>query len=363
MRVLIVDDSPIALALLEKALRSAGHQVDAVTNGEAALDWVRKGIHRLIISDWDMPDPNGVALCAKVREISTHYVYFILLTSHRQSEHIVAGLSAGADDFITKPFDPEELLLRVRTGERIVSLESRDLVVFAMAQLAESRDQETGKHLERVRKYALMLTRRLMAYPEFADRIDDRFAQLIYETSPLHDIGKVGIPDSILLKPGKLTDAEFAIMQNHTTLGAATLDAALEKFPDADFLRFARNIVACHHEWYDGNGYPRALKGNEIPLCARIVTVADVYDACTTNRVYRQAMTHNEAVKIITDGSGTHFDPAIVRAFLDVADQFARVCRELADVQSDAQSDASGYMAVLPRLSATNTQAPFLAGV
>jgi cyclic di-GMP phosphodiesterase len=334
MRVLIVDDSPIALALLEKALRTAGHEVDAAASGEEALQWVRKGLHRLIISDWDMPSLDGPDLCRKVRDISTHYVYFILLTSHRDSKFIVAGLSAGADDFITKPFDPQELLLRVRTGERVVSLESRDMVVFAMAQLAESRDRETGKHLERVRKYAQLLTRRLLTFPEFADRIDDRFAQLIYETSPLHDIGKVGIPDAILLKQGKLNPQEFAIMQTHTTLGAATLDAALQKFPDADFLKFARDIVACHHEWYDGSGYPGGLKGEAIPLCARIVAVADVYDACTSNRVYRAAMPHDEAVKIIANGAGTHFDPVIVAAFLELADDFSYVCRELADAQS-----------------------------
>src|SRR6478736_1557491 len=145
MRILIVDDSPIALALREKALRSGEHEVDAAASGEEALQWVRKGVHRLIISDWDMPSLEGTELCRKVREISAHYIYFILLTSHRDPKYIVAGLSAGADDFITKPFDPQELLLRVRTGERMLSLESRDMVVFAMAQLAESRDHETGK--------------------------------------------------------------------------------------------------------------------------------------------------------------------------------------------------------------------------
>lgn len=331
MRVLIVDDSPIALNLLERALQKVGHEVDAVDSGEAALEWVRKGVHRLIISDWDMPQVDGITLCKQVREISAHYVYFILLTSHRSSEHIVKGLSAGADDFIAKPFNPEELLLRVHAGERILSLESRDMVVFAMAQLAESRDRETGKHLERVRRYALILTRRLMKEPAFARQIDDRFAQLIFETSPLHDIGKVGIPDAILLKPGKLTEDEFAIMRTHTTLGAATLDAALEKFPDAQFLKFARDIVAYHHERFDGTGYPQGLKGEEIPLCARIVSVADVYDACASNRVYRAAMTHEETVKVITDGSGSHFDPAIVTAFLDVAGEFSRICREFAD--------------------------------
>jgi putative two-component system response regulator len=356
MRLLIVDDSPIALTLLQQALLSAGHQVDAVSSGDEALEWVRKGVHRLIISDWDMPGLDGLTLCQKVREISTSYVYFILLTSHGGSEHIVAGLSAGADDFIAKPFHLQELLLRIRTGERIVSLESRDMVVFAMAQLAESRDRETGKHLERVRRYAQLLTRRLMSVPKFATRIDDRFAQLIYETSPLHDIGKVGIPDSILLKPGKLTNEEFAVMRSHTTLGAATLDAALEKFPDAEFLRFARDIVACHHERFDGTGYPHGLAGDEIPLCARIVTVADVYDACTSNRVYRTAMSHEETVRIIADGAGSHFDPAIVSAFMNLADDFYRVCRELADHQvattCDSMISAAPALPSVPALSA-----------
>src|SRR4051794_14688314 len=292
-----------------------------------------------------MPQVDGLTLFKQVREISGHYVNFIQVTSHRSSEHIIAGLSAGADDFIAKPFNPEELLLRVHAGERILSLESRDMVVFAMAQLAESRDRETGKHLERVRRYALVLTRRLMRDLAFADQIDDRFAQLIYETSPLHDIGKVGVPDAILLKPGKLTEDEFAVMRTHTTLGAATLDAALEKFPDAQFLKFARNIVACHHERFDGSGYPSGLKGEEIPLCARIVTVADVYDACASNRVYRAAMTHEETVKIIVNGSGTHFDPAIVPAFLDVAGEFSRICREFADTCGEDRRAVSAAVA------------------
>jgi putative two-component system response regulator len=363
MRVLIVDDSPIALALVEKTLRSAHYEVDTASGGEEALDWIRKGIHRLVISDWEMPSPDGEALCRMVREISTNYVYFILLTSHRSSEHIITGLSAGADDFITKPFDPQELLLRVRTGERILSLESRDMVVFSMAQLAESRDRETGKHLERVRKYAQLLTRTLMTFPQFADQIDDRFAQLVYETSPLHDIGKVGIPDSILLKRGRLTPDEFAVMKTHTTIGAATLDAALEKFPDARFLRFARDIVACHHERYDGTGYPRGLQGEDIPLCARIVAVADVYDACTSHRVYRPAMPHQTVVRAIKAGSGTHFDPAIVKAFLQVEDQFARICRELADVKDDRHASDPSHQPVQdefsyelsPRLTASHS--------
>ncbi len=349
MRILIVDDSDIDLCLLEQALQKAGHQVDCARDGEEALNWVRQGAHRLIVSDWEMPHTNGLDLCRKVRAVSVNYVYFILLTSYRNPGDIVAGLSAGADDFIAKPFHPEELLLRVHAGERILSLESRDLVVFAMAQLAESRDHATGLHLERVRCYAQALTHRLMALPEFADRIDDRFARWIYETSPLHDIGKVGIPDAILLKPDKLTSEEYAIMRTHTTLGASTLDAALKQFPDAQFLRFARDIVACHHERFDGSGYPYGLAGEAIPLCARIVAAADVYDAYTTTRVYRRAVPHEEAMKIIVAGSGTHFDPRIVAALVDITDEFARICRELADPPAVLPS---------PAIAASHAQTP-----
>ncbi len=331
MRILIVDDNDIALGLLEMALRKGGHRVDQARNGDEALEWMRKGVHRLIISDWDMPLMNGLTLCRKVRAMSVNYIYFIMLTAHHNTADIVEGLSSGADDFIVKPFRAAELLLRVRIGERLLSLETRDMAIFAMAKLAESRDKETGQHLERVRSYSQMLARQLMADSAFPDQIDDGFVRLIYETSPLHDIGKVGIPDSILLKPGKLTPEEFTVMKTHTLLGKETLEAALEKYPEAQFLRFACDIVAHHHERYDGTGYPDQLKGNDIPLCARVVAVADVYDALTTKRVYKDAMSHEQSRQIIAEGSGNHFDPQVVRAFLAIADDFAAVRRDHAD--------------------------------
>jgi cyclic di-GMP phosphodiesterase len=167
----------------------------------------------------------------------------------------------------------------------------------------------------------------MMTWPKFRGVIDDKTVRLIYETSPLHDIGKVGIPDSILRKPGKLTEEEMAIMRTHTTLGKKTLDSALEKYPDAEFLRFARDIVACHHERWDGAGYPNRLSGEAIPLCARIVSVADVYDALTSDRVYRRAMTQEEARKIIVDGSSTQFDPDVVAAFEELSVEFDEVHR------------------------------------
>jgi putative two-component system response regulator len=346
MRILIVDDSEIELALLENSLRRAGHVVDQATNGEDALAMLQRDSHRLVITDWDMPKMDGLALCRAARATMSTYVYCILLTSHNGSDEIVTGLSAGADDFLSKPYNPAELLVRIRGAERVLSLETRDMTIFAMAKLAESRDRETGQHLERVRIYAESLARRLLASPKFQRVIDERFVHLIYETSPLHDIGKVGIPDQILLKPGKLTAEEYAIMQTHTTLGAATLDAALQRYPDADFLRFARDIAACHHERYDGSGYPRGLLGEEIPLCARVVAVADVYDAVTSNRIYRKAMTHDEARQLILDGSGKHFDPDVVSAFFDLEDQFVAICREFKDEVEERPANASSLVMV-----------------
>jgi putative two-component system response regulator len=331
MQILIVDDSEIALSLLEKVLVQAGHVVDKATNGEEALEWVRRKDHRIIISDWDMPEMDGLTLCRRVRAISTSYVYFMLVTGHNSANDTVTGLSAGADDFITKPFNPAELLVRVRVAERLLSLETREVAIFSMAKLAESRDQETGQHLERVRSYAQLLAQRLADENAFPGQVDDAFVRLIYETSPLHDIGKVGIPDVILLKPGRLTAEEFAIMQRHTTIGQETLDAALEKYPEARFLRFARDIVACHHERFDGSGYPYGLSGEEIPLCARVVALADVYDALTSKRVYKPAFSHEYARDTIFNESGKHFDPRVVDAFMAVEREFEAVCQELAD--------------------------------
>ena len=331
MNVLIAEDDEISRELLEHMLVGAGYEVHAVENGVQALEAIREQSFRLVISDWDMPDMNGVDLCRAIRSSDVNgYVYIVLLTTHCGPEAIVEGMSAGADDFMSKPFHPQELLVRLRAGERVLSLETREMVIFSLARLAESRDPETGHHLERVQRYARVLAQQLARNPRLRGQIDSEFIRLVYLTSPLHDIGKVGIPDSVLLKPGRLSCEEFEIMKMHTIYGAQTLDAALERFPEARFLRMARNIAAHHHERYDGTGYPSKLAGEDIPLCARIVALADVYDALTSKRVYKEEFSHSIARGIIIRDSGTHFDPDVVEAFERSEEQFRRIHAEFA---------------------------------
>jgi putative two-component system response regulator len=330
--VLIVDDDPIALELLAHALTSFGFRVEAASSGREALDCFRRGSFRIVVSDMEMPDINGTELCRQIRQRSRNgYTYFILLTSHSDSASVVEGLDAGADDYVCKPFQPTELRLRLQAGLRLLSLEGRDLMIFALAKLAESRDSDTGHHLERVREYCRELAESLATFPAYRDLIDGQYIELLYATSPLHDVGKVAIPDSILRKPGRLTAEEFAVMQRHTVIGGQTLQAAAETHPDARFMQMAMKVALSHHEKWDGSGYPYGLRGEQIPLCGRIMAVADVYDALTSKRVYKPAYSHDRSVEIICEGSGSHFDPQCVEAFLAIADRFDAIRRRLVD--------------------------------
>ena len=193
---------------------------------------------------------------------------------------------------------------------------TREVTIFALAKLTESRDPETGSHLERVCRYSQEIAEELATDDTFSDRVDAEFIRLIYSTSPLHDVGKVSIPDHVLLKPGRLDDREFEIMKTHSEAGAETLNSALERHPEAEFLRMARDIAGCHHERFDGQGYPDRLAGENIPLSARIFAPADVYDALVSKRVYKEAFTHDVARSIIVEGAGTQFDADVVQAFL-----------------------------------------------
>ncbi len=326
MYVLAVDDDPVSLEILREHLAQFGYEVTLASDGREAFELIRTGRFRIVISDWQMPGMNGLELCRAVRQRGAYgYVYFILLTSNSGVENLVSGFRAGADDFLTKPFQPQELWMRIRTGERVLALEGRDLVIFAMAKLTESRDNETGAHLERMREYSRILAEELSTWPQYRQDVDGDYVQLLYLTCPLHDIGKVAIPDAILLKPGKLTADEFEVMKQHTIYGSDTLGSVAHTRPEAEFLTMARDIALTHHERYDGMGYPGGLIQEEIPLCGRIVALADVYDALTSKRVYKPAYGHSTARSIILEGSGTQFDPDIVEAFQRCEQQFIAV--------------------------------------
>jgi putative two-component system response regulator len=330
VRVLVAEDNELEADILRHTLAQFGYDATIAHNGREAFELIRTGRYRLVISDWEMPEMTGVELCERVRKRSScGYIYFVLLTSRSGTDNIVAGLNAGADDFLTKPFHPQELYCRLRAGERLLAMETRDLTIFSLAKLAESRDPDTGAHLERMREYCRLIADQLSRQHRFRALIDGDYIQMIYLTSPLHDVGKVGIPDRVLLKPGPLTDEEFAIMKQHTVLGGQTLDASLQAYPDALFLQMGRDIAWTHHEKYNGRGYPRGLRGDEIPLCGRIVAVADVYDALTTKRVYKEAYSHEMAFSIIADGRGSHFDPDVVDAFMDIEGEIVAAREQL----------------------------------
>jgi putative two-component system response regulator len=327
VKILAVDDEALILDILTRTLEASGHEVVTANSGREAIEVLRSGTDiQVVISDWVMPEVDGIDLCKWIRlNRHDHYVYIILLTGKAGDNRVVEALQAGADEFIAKPFDFDELQMRVRTAERILAIETRHLAIFALAKLAESRDPETGTHLERIREYCRLVAESLAESGTYSETVVPAFIDTVFQTSPLHDIGKVGIPDYILLKPGRLTDEEFDVMKTHTTIGSATLDAAVDKYPAANYLRIARDIVLTHHERYNGSGYPNARKGEDIPLCGRIVALADVYDALTSKRVYKEAVTHDIARNLIVNERGEHFDPAIVDAFIACESEFRAI--------------------------------------
>jgi len=265
-------------------------------------------------------------LCRKIRAAeSENYTYIIFVSGKNEVQDVIEGMEAGADDYISKPFNLGEVKVRVKAGERIIRLQSKETVIFALAKLAESRDEDTGNHLERVRFYSKTLAETLAKSPDRPEELDSLLIENIFLTSVLHDIGKVGIPDYILLQPGRLDDNAFSIMKTHAMIGFKTLTEALKKAPEAAYLHVAALIARSHHEKYDGTGYPDGLKGDKIPLSARIFALADVYDALVSKRPYKEPFTHDRARNIIVDGKGTHFDPRVVEAFLVCETEFIEI--------------------------------------
>ena len=354
--ILIVDDASANRVLLGGLLGDRYRTLEA-SDGSAALDLLASGERPdLILLDVSMPDMDGFEVCRRVKqEPGTREIPVIFLTARSRVADEQTGLELGAADYVTKPISPMVLLKRVRNHlelkkaqdllrdqkavleqrviERTRQLDQlQDVIMVAMGALAETRDPETGNHINRTQHYVGALAKKLAEDPSFRDQLTPESITLITRSAPLHDIGKVGISDAILLKPGKLTTDEFDQMKLHTTLGRDAIAAASASLSGTDnFLHFAKEISYSHHEKWDGSGYPEGLSGDDIPLSARIMAVADVYDALISKRPYKPAFPHETAVQIILDGSGAHFDPRIVDAFATIADDFRDVSRRFAD--------------------------------
>jgi putative two-component system response regulator len=354
--LLIVDDTTANLRLLSSLFSEKGYKVRSVINGQMALTAVRADPPDLILLDINMPDMNGYQVCELLKaDESLADIPVIFISALDDLQDKVKAFTTGGVDYITKPFQTEEVLSRVKTHltlrrtqnellqarndlleinhhleervqKQVKQISSSHLAtIFAMAKLAESRDSDTGRHLDRVRYLSRILTQELGKNEKYHEKIGQQFIDNVFEASALHDIGKVGIPDAILLKPGKLTAEEFEIMKTHTTIGSDPLRLVDEEFPGNALIRMGIDIVEGHHEKWDGTGYPHGLKGETIPLVARIVALVDVYDALTSVRPYKAAFTHVESREIIVKDSGAHFDPELVACFLKVEDQFATI--------------------------------------
>jgi putative two-component system response regulator len=354
--ILIVDDEPGNVKILLELLRSE-YKIRVANNGEKALQIMFSDDRPdLILLDVIMPGIDGYEVCRQIKsrpEIQDTPVIF--LTAKSQVEDEQKGLNLGAVDYITKPISPPIVLARVQTHlqlkkvrdflkdkneflEQVVAQRTKeisniqDVTMVAMGSLAETRDNETGKHIRRTQHYMKLLAEALQDHPRFRHHLTKENISLFFKSAPLHDIGKVGIPDHILLKPGKLTIEEFEMMKTHTTLGRnAILDAEKLLETPASFLFFAREIAYTHHEKWNGKGYPEGISGNDIPISGRIMAIADVYDALVSKRIYKPPFSHDEAVNIIKAESGNHFDPDIVIAFLNIADQFNEIALKYID--------------------------------
>lgn len=361
-RILIVDDEPINVKVLVDLLRPAHHLIVA-RDGFQALERMASGpLPDLALIDVMMPNMNGLELCRRMKRDARLAEVPVVFVSALGQEHDEAeGFEAGAVDYITKPISPTITQARVRTHlalrrawrelavrnhdlEQLVEARTRevaltqDVTVRALASLVETRDNETGRHVIRTQHFVRRLAEEMRKDARYFQVLDDRAVDLMYKSAPLHDIGKVGIPDTILLKAGKLTADEFETMKTHTTLGRQALTAAAgASGENSEFLRYAIEITSSHHEKWDGAGYPRGLKGEQIPLSARLMALADVYDALTSARVYKRAMTHAEAAAIIDAGRGKHFDPAVVDAFMRCQPDFQAIAAEHADVVEIAE--------------------------
>ena len=356
-KLLIVDDCQVNIDILVELLGD-DFELETAMSGEQCLEKMPRFNPDLLLLDIMMPGMDGYETCRKIKESPAGpFTQVIMVSGKASPEERLKGYQVGADDYLVKPFNHDELLAKVKIHmrlqnsmaeiwtanskirefnqelEHVVSerttevMATRDIAVFALAKLAESRDSETGEHLERIRNYGRILAEELSRDGPYSSQIDSTFVDNVYRSSPLHDIGKVGIPDAILLKPGRLTVNEFETMKQHAAIGAKALKEVIEQGTCGQFFEMATDIAQFHHEHFDGSGYPNGLRGTDIPLAARIVALADVFDALTSPRVYKPAFTPEIARQMIENEAGSHFDPIVVEAFLTRFDEFLQICQ------------------------------------
>jgi len=353
-KILVVDDTPENIQVLVETLKD-DYQVVAATNGYKALQLaVKVPLPDIILLDVMMPGIDGYEVCARLQsDTTTRNIPVIFITALSEAGDEAKGLGLGAVDYMTKPINPSLLKARVHNQlelkkhrddlQGLVDERTRELqlvqevTIQAMGALAEYRDPETGGHIRRTQHYVNALAKKLRENTKYAPFLDDVTVEMLYLSAPLHDIGKVGIADNILLKPGKLTDDEFEEMKKHTVIGRDAIKAAETRLGHNSFLRYAREIAETHQEKWDGSGYPYGLQAEEIPISGRLMAVADVYDALISKRVYKPPFPHNKAVRIIEEGKGSHFDPDMVDAFLDIQDHFRKIAIEFADTEEEKQ--------------------------
>ncbi len=337
--VLIVEDTEENIDILVDTL-SDEYNISVAIDGQTALESVEEFLPDIILLDVMMPGINGYEVCERLKaNPRTQHIPILFLTALSRDVDESKGLGLGAVDYITKPFNPALVKSRVRNHlelkmyqnhlEDMVEQKTADLLtmqeatVQSMAILAEYRDPETGDHIQRTKSYMKEMASYLLAHPTKGYGVTKETVALMHQCAPLHDIGKVGVPDNILLKPGPLTEEEFTIMKEHSQYGADAIARVQQLTGENDFLSMAKDIANYHHERWDGAGYPKKLKGEEIPISARIMALADVYDALISKRPYKEAMSHEEAAVIILDSAGTHLDPFLVDIFDQLQNKFS----------------------------------------
>ncbi len=354
MRIVVVDDVETNVDILVDTLGD-DYRVSVAMDGISALEYIRETLPDLILLDIMMPGIDGYEVCRRLKlDKATWDIPIIFLTALTEEKNEAKGLGLGAVDYITKPFSPElvksrvhnhlelklhrdhlEEMVRDRTSQLLLTQEA---TIDSLGTLAEFRDPETGGHIKRTQNYVKCLAEYFLAHSQYKSLLNTESIELIYKSSPLHDIGKIGVRDNILLKPGKLIHEEFQEMKKHTIYGRDAIVTSENKLGDASFLRYAKKIAFSHHEKWDGSGYPQSLKGDTIPICGRLMAIADVYDALVSKRIYKPPFPHSKAVAIIMEGKGTHFEPNMIDAFEVLSEDFRKIALTFADYDEERQA-------------------------